>query len=49
MLAPAGTCAVFKTAPTPVITEHPIKAAFLRSISSRIGIAHDAGTTEWEA
>ena len=44
MLAPAGTWAVFSTAPTPVITEQPISAAVSSGISSRMGMAQDSGT-----
>jgi hypothetical protein len=49
MLAPAGTAAVLITAPTPVITEQPMRAALSSGISGRIGMAHDSWTTAREA
>ena len=44
-LAPAGTAAVFWTAPTPVDTQHPMSAATAGSTPSGRGIAAASGTT----
>jgi hypothetical protein len=49
MLAPAGTAAVLITAPTPVITEQPIRAARSSGMPLSMRIAHDSSTTVWEA
>ena len=49
MLAPGGTWAVLITAPTPVMTEQPIRAARSSGMSGRIGIALDSATTVREA
>ena len=43
--APAGTAAVLSTAPTPVVTQQPIRAATAGSVPSGMGIAAAAGTT----
>ena len=48
-LAPAGTCAVLSTAPTPVVTQQPIRAATAGSVPSGRGIAAAAGTTDASA
>ena len=44
-LAPRGTSAVFWTAPTPVVTQQPIRAATAGSMPSGIGMAASRGTT----
>jgi hypothetical protein len=44
-LLPAGTAAVLRTAPTPVVTQHPISAAVDGSVPAGIGMAAAAGTT----
>ena len=49
MLAPAGTAAVLITAPTPVITEQPIRAARSRGMEGLIRIVHESCTTVREA
>ena len=49
MLAPAGTAAVLMTAPTPVITEQPMRAARSSGMSRSIAIAEDSATTVTEA
>ncbi len=49
MLAPAGTAAVLITAPTPVMTEQPIRAARSSGIAGSMRIAHDSCTTVREA
>ena len=49
MLAPAGTAAVLSTAPTPVITEQPMRAARSSGIAGSMRIAHDSWTTVREA
>ena len=49
MLAPAGTAAVLMTAPTPVITEHPMSAARSSGTSRSMWMADDSGTTVDEA
>jgi len=49
MLAPAGTAAVLITAPTPVMTEQPIRAARSSGIAGSMRIAHDSWTTVCEA
>ena len=49
MLAPAGTAALLSTAPTPVITEHPMSAARSSGIAGSMRIAHDSCTTVREA
>jgi hypothetical protein len=47
--APAGTRAVFSTAPTPVITEQPMSAARSSGMAGSMGMAHDSCTTVLEA
>ncbi len=49
MLAPAGTVAVLSTAPTPVMTEQPMRAARSSGIAGSMRIAHDSWTTVYEA
>jgi hypothetical protein len=49
MLAPGGTAAVLMTAPTPVMTEQPIRAARSSGMFLSMRIAHDSCTTVWEA
>ena len=44
-LAPGGTSAVLRTAPTPVVTQQPISAATAGSTPSGIGMAASTGTT----
>ncbi len=44
-LAPAGTSAVLRTAPTPVETQQPMSAATPGSTPSGSGMAAAAGTT----
>ncbi len=44
-LEPGGTTAVFSTAPTPVVTQQPIKAATAGSTPSGRAIAAASGTT----
>ena len=44
-LAPAGTCAVLRTAPTPVATAHPTIAITSSGASERTLMAPDSGTT----
>ena len=46
---PAGTSAVFTTAPTPVETQHPMSAATSGGTPSGIGTTAVAGTTWAEA
>ena len=48
-LAPAGTAAVLSTAPTPVMTEQPMRAARSSGIAGSMRIAHDSCTTVREA
>ena len=43
--APAGTAAVLSTAPTPVVTQQPIRAATAGSVPSGSGMAAAAGAT----
>ena len=45
----AGTAAVLRTAPTPVVTQQPISAAAPGSTPSGSGIAAAAGTTDASA
>ena len=44
-LLPGRTCAVFSTAPTPVVTAHPINAATASGTASGSGTQHSCGTT----
>ena len=44
-LAPAGTWAVFRTAPTPVVTQQPMSAATAGSTPSGRAMAAASGTT----
>ncbi len=44
-LLPGLTFAVLSTAPTPVVTAHPMRAATVSGTSGRIGTQHSCGTT----